>query len=306
MPVSVREFYRASACGDGQLFSRRWINDGQPPRAIVQIAHGMCEHSGRYGAFAEKLAGAGYAVYANDHIGHGLSANGHPGTFCLKKGGFDFLREDMRSLFDIADLEFPGLPHALFGHSMGSIAAAIYPARDRNLRALVLMGTPAPNPMAGMGILIGRAQTALRGYTAPSKFLTKAADVNMSRGRPTPTFASNGFHATSAASAPLSRTRCAPRISRPRLCRDAARAQGIFRQKMAGQPSRHPHPRPLGHRGPGEWVRLGGRRVPPAADGGRASECAIKTLPGDRHELLNEADHETVEKDILDFLGANL
>ena len=52
------------------LFTYRWLPEG-PPRAIVQIAHGMAEHAARYARFAEVLTGAGYAVYDNDHRGHG-------------------------------------------------------------------------------------------------------------------------------------------------------------------------------------------------------------------------------------------
>lgn len=44
------------------------------PKAIVQIAHGMSEHSGRYHAFAEFLVENDILVCANDHLGHGDAA----------------------------------------------------------------------------------------------------------------------------------------------------------------------------------------------------------------------------------------
>ena len=43
------------------------------PKAIVQIAHGMSEHSGRYHAFAEFLVENDILVCANDHLGHGIA-----------------------------------------------------------------------------------------------------------------------------------------------------------------------------------------------------------------------------------------
>ena len=59
------------ATPDGtQLHVNRWLPDG-PPRAVVQVAHGMAEHSERYARFAERLTAAGYAVYASDHRGQG-------------------------------------------------------------------------------------------------------------------------------------------------------------------------------------------------------------------------------------------
>ena len=51
----------------------RWAPD-QAAKAAVQIAHGMCEHAGRYERLATALTAAGYLVYASDHRGHGPSA----------------------------------------------------------------------------------------------------------------------------------------------------------------------------------------------------------------------------------------
>ena len=60
--------------GDGaSLFVYRWQPE-RSPWAIVQIAHGIAEHAGRYARLAEALTAAGYAVFANDHRGHGRTA----------------------------------------------------------------------------------------------------------------------------------------------------------------------------------------------------------------------------------------
>src|SRR5690606_41337059 len=40
------------------------------PRAVLQLAAGMTEHSGRYDAFARLLAGRGFAAAGNDHRVH--------------------------------------------------------------------------------------------------------------------------------------------------------------------------------------------------------------------------------------------
>ena len=59
---------------DGQrLLGRRWLPEGRP-RAIVQIAHGLAEHSARYARLAGALNAAGYGVHAFDLRGHGPSA----------------------------------------------------------------------------------------------------------------------------------------------------------------------------------------------------------------------------------------
>src|SRR6185437_6219189 len=62
------------AAPDGvPLFVYRWLAPA-PVKAVVQIAHGLAEHAGRYARLAQALTGAGYAVYASDHRGHGRTA----------------------------------------------------------------------------------------------------------------------------------------------------------------------------------------------------------------------------------------
>jgi alpha-beta hydrolase superfamily lysophospholipase len=70
MPASELFF---SADDGARVLGRRWLPDGRP-RAVVQIAHGLAEHSARYGRLAAALNQAGYAVYASDHRGHGPSS----------------------------------------------------------------------------------------------------------------------------------------------------------------------------------------------------------------------------------------
>jgi alpha-beta hydrolase superfamily lysophospholipase len=92
-------------------------------RGVVQIAHGLGEHIGRYAELAETLVHGEFVVYGNDHRGHGLTAkpSGSFGEFGL--GGFNQLVEDIFSLRVIAKNEHPGKPYILLGHSMGSFAA---------------------------------------------------------------------------------------------------------------------------------------------------------------------------------------
>ncbi len=56
-----------------QIFTQSWLPDAAEVRAVVVIVHGFGEHSDRYDWVAGRLTGAGYAVYASDHRGHGRS-----------------------------------------------------------------------------------------------------------------------------------------------------------------------------------------------------------------------------------------
>ena len=126
----------------------RW--DGRRPlRGVVQIAHGMGEHIGRYGGLIEVLVAAGLTVYGNDHRGHGRTAPSpaHLGEF--GDAGFDLLVQDMVRLSGIVKEENPGQPLILLGHGMGSFAAQQYVLdHSREVDALVLSGSGALDGLA--------------------------------------------------------------------------------------------------------------------------------------------------------------
>jgi alpha-beta hydrolase superfamily lysophospholipase len=129
----------------------RWDSRG-PVRGVVQIAHGMGEHMGRYAGTIEALVSDGLTVYGNDHRGHGRTApdKAHLGDF--GDGGFDLLVDDMLRLSRIAKVETPGKPFILLGHSLGSFAAQQYVLdRSREIDGLILSGS---------GVLDGLVQLA--------------------------------------------------------------------------------------------------------------------------------------------------
>jgi len=43
------------------------------PKAVVHVIHGYAENVGRYGNIVNELVPAGYAIFVNDHRGHGKS-----------------------------------------------------------------------------------------------------------------------------------------------------------------------------------------------------------------------------------------
>ncbi|HEY3622480.1 MAG TPA: alpha/beta fold hydrolase, partial [Roseiarcus sp.] len=105
---------------DGQaLLGRRWLAQG-PPRAVVQIAHGLAEHSGRYARLAAALNTAGYTVYANDHRGHGPSTPTADLGHFADEGGWDKVVGDLWTLNRLIAAEQPGAPIVFIGHSLGS------------------------------------------------------------------------------------------------------------------------------------------------------------------------------------------
>ena len=117
------------------------------PRAIVQIAHGLGEHAGRYERLAQALVNAGYTVYADDHRGHGETGREqHGGDLTmmgrLGAGGLRATVEAVHQLSGIIRTENPTVPLVLFGHSWGSIIAQkLFDAHSEGYDAVVLSGT---------------------------------------------------------------------------------------------------------------------------------------------------------------------
>ncbi len=124
-----------------ELHVRRWDPSGEP-RAVVQVAHGMAEHSGRYARVAEVLTEAGITVFANDHRGHGETATA-PGDlgYFADSGGWQRVVDDLYCLRQHIAAELPEHPHVMFGHSMGSFMVQDYLFSHGSTDAVVLSGT---------------------------------------------------------------------------------------------------------------------------------------------------------------------
>jgi alpha-beta hydrolase superfamily lysophospholipase len=112
------------------------------PQGIVQVVHGLGEHSRRYLHLILALNEAGFVVCADDHVGHGKTAADSDTWGDYGSRGFLTTTEDEKALHDLAVREFPGLPFIMFGHSWGSRIARSFAARyGALLKALVICGT---------------------------------------------------------------------------------------------------------------------------------------------------------------------
>jgi acylglycerol lipase len=124
-----------SGVGGVNLYCQSWLPDG-PVHAVLLIAHGAGEHSGRYVHVAKRLVEEGYAVYALDHRGHGRSG-GHRALV----DRVEHTVSDLDALVVQAAGEHPGVPVFLLGHSMGGAIALRYAiAHQERLTGLILSG----------------------------------------------------------------------------------------------------------------------------------------------------------------------
>lgn len=142
--MKYTEFTFPSVVKGQNIFTRSYEPEGRP-KAVLQIIHGMAEHSGLYSEFCEYLANEGYAVVQDDHLGHGRSVASGDEYGCFFEGGFDNLIRDEKVLHDMTAEKYPGLPYFMMGHSMGSFMLREYMARyEDDLCGVVIMGTAGP------------------------------------------------------------------------------------------------------------------------------------------------------------------
>ncbi len=293
-----------SADGASTIHARFWMPagpEGSSPHAVVQIVHGMSEHVRRYDDFARFLAGRGFAVCGDDHIGHGASAPPHKRGCMPAKGGNEVLIADEHTLRGIAQKRFPQAPYVFFGHSMGSFITRCYIARHgEGLAAAVICGTgTVPVPTSRAGNLLARAVCATRGEDHRSALIDSMGAGAYSKAVPGPTGMEWLSHNADNVQAYLADEECGFMFSVGGYAAlTALTAEACSRACAAAVP----HDLPLLYiAGDGDPVGNMGKGVRAAAklarDAGSVDvTCTI--YDNMRHEILNERGHEAVYRDV--------
>lgn len=131
------------SAGGVTVAAYRWDPDGEP-LAAAQITHGMGEHALRYADLAQALTARGYVVYAQDHRGHGRTADSVETLGQVGAQGWVEIVNDIDRLRQRVRSAHPGIPLVLIGHSMGSFAVQQYLLdHSADVQAAVLTGTAA-------------------------------------------------------------------------------------------------------------------------------------------------------------------
>jgi alpha-beta hydrolase superfamily lysophospholipase len=148
-----------------QIYGKAWPHPA--PTAVLSIVHGMGEHINRYDEMAAFYHKAGFAVVGNDHRGHGQSGG--------KRGhtpGYELLLDEVDHLVKESRARYPGLPHFLFGQSLGGNLVLKYCLQRRSDFAGVVASSPwiqlafRPNPIS---VLAGKLmQNIYPGLLQPS------------------------------------------------------------------------------------------------------------------------------------------
>ena len=123
------------------VFIHEWKNV-ENPKGIVQIFHGMAEHGKRYEDFAKFLNSNGFLVVANDHRGHGKTAEKVQDLGNIGKNGFLKIVEDEKKIYKGLKKSYPHLPIFIFAHSFGSfIGQEFLLESEDSIDGIVLSGS---------------------------------------------------------------------------------------------------------------------------------------------------------------------
>lgn len=282
-----------------EVFSRWWTVES--PRAIVLVAHGASEHSGRYDRFARACNAAGIGVVAIDHRGQGRTS-AVTGVGVLGAGGGRAVVDDLADLGARAVAEAGGsVPLVLLGHSLGALIGLAYLVdHSRDLAAAVLCGFPI-DP-AGAGVM--------------AELLRGAVDAGMGDAP---------MDALSANNEPFEPAR----TPFDWLSRDEAEVDAYLADPYCGDA----HPLSYGYfAGIAAVVApavdsidavacpvlvIAGDRDPAAGMGAHptalvermraaAVDATLRLYPGARHELLNETNRDEVTDDLIEWITARV
>ena len=298
-------FYTFDSAYDDLQISVVSVLPDAGPKAVVQLAHGMCGTKERLMPFMEYLAGEGIACFANDHRGHGTSVKSEKDLGYMYDGGRQALVADMKMLTDRIKARYPDIPIFLLGHSMGSMAARVYLRTYPDaVDGLIICGSPGYNPMAPvvcrlLSVLcrcgLGRMRTRMA--------QTLASQIYNRR------FASEGPQAWVCSDPQVRMTfNDSPKHNYKFTVNASHALMGLMQETYSTQGwknmcSELPILFLAGNDDPCAGGPSGIDRALAVLHEAGYRSISVKIYPAMRHEILNEIGKERVWRDILEFIG---
>lgn len=114
------------------LFGQSWLPEGEI-KAVINLIHGIGEHSTRYASMAEYYTAKGIAIYAIDYRGHGKSEGkrGHTPEY-------ESLMKDIDKLMEFSAKDNSCKNVFIYGHSLGGNLVINYVLRRKpNITGLI-------------------------------------------------------------------------------------------------------------------------------------------------------------------------
>ncbi len=297
-----------------ELSVNRWQPDTEEEiKGVLQLHHGLAEHSLRYDRFGSVLAENGWVLNAYDMRGHGRSAenaekNG-TGIFgkLADKKGFDRAVLDLKAVTENLKKDFPGKKTILMGHSFGSFVSQGFIEEFGSLiDACILCGTAGPRPaLVGTGSFFAHLITFFTGKNAIVPLLDKLAFGNYNAKIENPR---TEFDWLSANELNVDMYKmdnwCGFPLTASFFC---SMLEGLNKIHKSKNIKKIPTELPVffiwGSDDPVGSYGASIKDLIKIYQSNGMKKIDFKEYTGDRHEILNENDKETVEKDIIEWIG---
>ena len=300
------DLYFDSRDNISKIHAVRWTPDTDKPVAILQIIHGMAEHVDRYEDFAKFLTDKGFVVTADDHLGHGKSLTEvGPGYFCKQDPATVVVR-DVHRLKKLTEEKYPGVPYYILGHSMGSFIVRNYMFRyGKGVKGVIVMGTGMQAKPLVTGLKVMAAVNCFFGGSKkPSKFINNMAFGAYLKRIPNPRTANDWLTKDEA---------IVDKYNADPLCGftftgNGFKTLGELISRLYKQSNLEMIPKSLrvlvtsGAEDPVGDYGEGPKKVYESYKALGISDLEFKLYDNDRHEILNETDHETVYADIYNWI----
>lgn len=302
--------FRLQAKDGTPLFVREWLPE-QKARAVVQIEHGMAEHSARYARLAQALTDRGYAVYADDHRGHGKTAQrpedlGH----FADHDSWQTVVGDVLTLSEEIKSRHPGLPVVLMGHSMGSfMARSALLQKPNEWAALVLSGTGHSSPLVQrLNRITPRIERKRLGKRGKSPLIRRFSFEAFNAKFPNPRTSADWLSRDPAevdkyVADPLCGFECSVQLWYDMF---GGLAEIFSDAALAKLPRDLPTYVMSGERDPVGSDLSEIKKLHSGLEKAGLRNVTVRAYPGARHELLNETNREEVTRELLDWLDRQL
>ena len=167
-----------------EIFLNRWMPDNESDiKGVVQLHHGIAEHSMRYDRIGSVMAENGYVFNAYDMRGHGKTAetalNNGTGLFgkLADYNGFNIAIEDLFTVTNELKKDFPDKKVIILGHSFGSfVSQGFIEKYGSYVDGCILLGTAGPRYFTiGAGKVLAKIVKKFKGADYISPLLDKIA-----------------------------------------------------------------------------------------------------------------------------------
>lgn len=157
--------------GDGiTFFVQGWEPDHAKPKALIALVHGLGEHTARFAHVAKAMTDAGCAMAGFDLRGHGKSGGPRGHTPSLEA-----YIQDVHQFLQGMNQRYPGIPHFLYGHSLGALISLVYTIQyGVHLKGVVVTSTPLRDALQKQKVKL--AVVRLLGSVLPNMAMVSGLD----------------------------------------------------------------------------------------------------------------------------------